>query len=67
MRFSLLGPLVVVDDTGNRAALADPRLRVMLAALLLHANIPVSAGDLPRWCVMARRQPARPRRDGSRT
>jgi DNA-binding SARP family transcriptional activator len=46
MRFALLGPLVVADDTGNQAALAGPRLRVLLAALLLHANIPVPAGEL---------------------
>jgi hypothetical protein len=46
MRFSLLGPLVVADGTGDRATLAGPRLRVLLAALLLHANIPVPAGEL---------------------
>jgi DNA-binding SARP family transcriptional activator len=46
MRFSLLGPLVVADNAGGPVALAGPRLRVLLAALLLHANIPVPAGDL---------------------
>jgi DNA-binding SARP family transcriptional activator len=46
MRFSLLGPLVVADSAGDRVALAGPRLRVLLAALLLHANIPVSASEL---------------------
>jgi len=46
MRFALLGPLVVADGEGNRAALPGPRLRVMLAALLLHANVPVPAGEL---------------------
>jgi DNA-binding SARP family transcriptional activator len=46
MRFSLLGPLVVADGEGNRAMLAGPRLRVMLAALLLHANVPVPTGEL---------------------
>jgi DNA-binding SARP family transcriptional activator len=46
MRFSLLGPLTVVDSTGGRVAVAGPRLRVLLAALLLHANIPVPSGEL---------------------
>jgi DNA-binding SARP family transcriptional activator/tetratricopeptide (TPR) repeat protein len=46
VRFSLLGPLVVADGEGNRAALTGPRLRVMLVALLLHANIPVPADEL---------------------
>jgi DNA-binding SARP family transcriptional activator/tetratricopeptide (TPR) repeat protein len=46
MRFSLLGPLVVADSAGGRVAIAGPRLRVLLAALLLHANIPVPAGEL---------------------
>ena len=46
MRFALLGPLVVADGEGNPAALAGPRLRVLLAALLLHANVPVPAGEL---------------------
>jgi DNA-binding SARP family transcriptional activator/tetratricopeptide (TPR) repeat protein len=46
MRFSLLGPLVVSDSTGGPVAIAGPRLRVLLAALLLRANIPVSAGEL---------------------
>jgi DNA-binding SARP family transcriptional activator/tetratricopeptide (TPR) repeat protein len=43
MRFSLLGPLTVADSTGNRIALAGPRVRVLLTALLLHANVPVPA------------------------
>jgi DNA-binding SARP family transcriptional activator len=46
MQCSLLGPLVVVDSAGSRVALAGPRLRVLLAALLLHANIPVPTGEL---------------------
>ena len=46
MRFSLLGPLVVTDSAGGRVAIAGPRLRVLLAALLLDANIPVPAGEL---------------------
>ena len=46
MRFSLLGPLVVADSTGSPVALGGPRLRVLLAALLLRAGIPVAAGEL---------------------
>jgi DNA-binding SARP family transcriptional activator len=46
MRFSLLGPLVVADGAGIQVAVDGPRLRVLLAALLLHANIPVPAGEL---------------------
>jgi DNA-binding SARP family transcriptional activator/Tfp pilus assembly protein PilF len=46
MRFSLLGPLVVVDSAGGRVAIAGPRLRVLLAVLLLHANVPVPTDEL---------------------
>jgi DNA-binding SARP family transcriptional activator len=46
MRFALLGPLVIVGDSGQQAALAAPRLRVLLAALLLHADTPVSRSAL---------------------
>jgi DNA-binding SARP family transcriptional activator len=46
MRFSLLGPLVVTDGEGVLVRPAGPRLRVLLAALLLHANVPVPAGAL---------------------
>lgn len=46
MRFSLLGPLVVADGAGGRVTVPGPRLRVLLAALLLHANIPVPAAEL---------------------
>jgi len=46
MRFSLLGPLVVADRAGGHVTIAGPRLRVLLAALLLHANIPVPASEL---------------------
>lgn len=46
MRFSLLGPLVVADSAGGPVAIGGPRLRVLLAALLLHANNPVPAGEL---------------------
>ena len=38
MRFALLGPLVVVGDSRQQATLAGPRLRVLLATLLLHAE-----------------------------
>ena len=46
MQFSLLGPLVVADSEGDRVPVAGPRLRVLLAALLLHANIPVPTSEL---------------------
>jgi DNA-binding SARP family transcriptional activator/tetratricopeptide (TPR) repeat protein len=46
MRFALLGPLVIVGDSGQQASLAGPRLRVLLTALLLRANTPVSAHAL---------------------
>jgi DNA-binding SARP family transcriptional activator len=36
----------VADNAGDRVAVAGPRLRVLLAALLLHANIPVPASEL---------------------
>jgi DNA-binding SARP family transcriptional activator/tetratricopeptide (TPR) repeat protein len=46
MRFALLGSLVVADSSGQRVPLGGPRLRVLLAALLLRANVPVAAGEL---------------------
>jgi DNA-binding SARP family transcriptional activator/tetratricopeptide (TPR) repeat protein len=46
MRFALLGPLVVADSTGALIVPVGPRLRVLLAALLLHANVPVPAAEL---------------------
>ena len=46
MRFGLLGALVVVDDSGQQVSLAGPRLRVLLAALLLRAGTPVPVESL---------------------
>ena len=46
MRFSLLGPLLVTDSRGSPVALGGPRLRVLLSALLLHANMPVPTSEL---------------------
>lgn len=46
MRFSLLGPLEVTDSSGSQVAPGGPRLRVLLAALLLRAGLPVPAGEL---------------------
>jgi DNA-binding SARP family transcriptional activator/tetratricopeptide (TPR) repeat protein len=46
MRFALLGSLVIADSSGGRVALGGPRLRILLAALLLRAGIPVPVGEL---------------------
>ena len=46
MRFALLGPLTVTGPVGEQLAVPGPRQRVLLAVLLLHANKPVSAGEL---------------------
>ena len=46
MRLGVLGPLLVVDDEGLHVPMPAPRLRVLLAALVLHANSPVSAESL---------------------
>src|SRR5580693_2673446 len=45
IRFAVLGPLAVVDS-GAQIALSSPVHRVLLAVLLVHANKPVSAGEL---------------------
>lgn len=42
MRFGLLGALTVGGDDGGETVVSSPRQRVLLAALLLHANKPVS-------------------------
>ena len=41
MKLEVLGPLRVVDDEGRHVPVPAPRLRVLLAALALHANAPV--------------------------
>jgi DNA-binding SARP family transcriptional activator len=52
MRFALLGPLQIVTGPDGisagppQATAIQPRLRVLLAALLLRANSPVPAGEL---------------------
>ena len=46
MRCALLGSLVVADSSGHRVALGGPRLRILLAALLLRAGNPVPVGEL---------------------
>jgi DNA-binding SARP family transcriptional activator len=46
VRFRLLGPLLLEHDEGEVVVVGGPRLRVLLAALLLHANEPVSADAL---------------------
>ena len=42
----LLGPLALIRDAGERTTIGGARLRVLLAALLLQANKPVSADAL---------------------
>ena len=46
MRFGLLGPLELVGEDGAAVPVDGARLRVLLAALLLQANTPVSADVL---------------------
>jgi hypothetical protein len=46
VQFGLLGPLVVTDAAGRQVEVSGPRLRVLLATLLLHANTPVSGEAL---------------------
>ena len=46
MRFGVLGPLVVRDDSGREPEIGGPRLRSLLAALVLHANVSVSRDAL---------------------
>src|SRR5215468_3415842 len=41
MWFALLGPLTVHDGAGQELTVRGVRLRALLAALLLHANLPV--------------------------
>ncbi|MEU9129604.1 BTAD domain-containing putative transcriptional regulator [Kitasatospora sp. NPDC048540] len=51
MRFGVLGPLTVHDDHGPRPVTGE-KVRLLLAALLLHGNHVVSAEQLRRtlWC-----------------
>jgi DNA-binding SARP family transcriptional activator len=46
LEFLVLGPLAVRDDDGRDVAFARPKLRALLAMLLLHANEAVSTGRL---------------------
>lgn len=46
MKFAILGPLELVGDDGRPATRPQARSRSLLAALLLHANRPVSAAQL---------------------
>jgi DNA-binding SARP family transcriptional activator len=46
VRFALLGPLLVDDGSGSQVPLSGARLRALLAALLLHANVPVPSEAL---------------------
>ena len=42
MRFAILGPLEIADDSGESIAVAQPRIRAILAVLLIHANATVN-------------------------
>ena len=62
LRFGILGPLEVVDGSGDPAEIAGPRLRVLLTALLLDAGRVVTGerliddlweGDSPSGAVNA--------------
>jgi DNA-binding SARP family transcriptional activator/tetratricopeptide (TPR) repeat protein len=46
MRFALLGPLELTSSAGEQLQLAGPRQRILLATLLLHANMPVPSEAL---------------------
>jgi DNA-binding SARP family transcriptional activator len=46
VRFNILGPLIVYLDGGRPAELRATKPRLLLAALLLHANRPVSVDEL---------------------
>lgn len=46
MQFAILGPLKVVAANGSEVEIARPRWRSVLAYLLLHADRPVSMGQL---------------------
>jgi len=46
MRFALLGPLAVTSSAGEQVEPTGPRQRILLAALLLHANMPVASEAL---------------------
>ncbi len=46
VRFALLGPMELASTTGERIPMPGPRQRILLAALLLSANVPVSVDAL---------------------
>jgi DNA-binding SARP family transcriptional activator len=46
MRLMLLGPVQLVDDAEERITVPGPRQRILLAALAVHANQPVSVDAL---------------------
>lgn len=46
MRFGILGPLLVADETGAEITVTGTRLRVLLAALVVRANKVVSVDEL---------------------
>jgi len=46
VRFLILGRLEIRDDSGEPVVLSAPKLRALLAVLLLHASKPVATGRL---------------------
>ncbi|MGW1997075.1 AfsR/SARP family transcriptional regulator [Embleya sp. NPDC001921] len=46
MRYSILGPLHVIDEAGNGAPISAPKLRTLLAALVIRGNQVVSIDQL---------------------
>ncbi|MFD0631786.1 BTAD domain-containing putative transcriptional regulator [Catenulispora yoronensis] len=46
MHWAILGPFLVSDESGQEVRIPGSRLRTLLAALLLHANHPVSVDEL---------------------
>lgn len=46
MRWAILGPFLVSDESGQEVRIPGARLRILLAALLLHADQPVSVEEL---------------------
>jgi DNA-binding SARP family transcriptional activator len=46
MRFAVLGPLEIADDSGEFLVVSQPRIRALLAVLLINANVTVNTGRM---------------------